>query len=1677
MTYTQADGAFTSTAGTFTVSGAWTHTAGGTFTHNSGTVSFTGATAAYNGNDSFFNLTIAKNNGSSFNMTAGNTVQVSGLLTHTDGILNTGTLEILGANVQVGTLADGGSATLLFQVAGDQTVTSGGSNAATCGFALNKASGKVSLPGGANLSINSLAINNATSTFESTSGILIVRGAWANTTGGTFTANGGTVSFTGASATYNGNDTFFNLTIAKNNGSGFNMTAGNTAIATGLLTHTDGNINTGTIEARGNVVVSSTADGDTGTISFLVGTDQTITGNGGLTCSLNIAKSGGTLDAGATNLSVRALTLAATGGGFRSTSGTLSIRVSATISAGAVFNHNAGTIATTTSTSKTLQFGDAVLNSLTLGGGANTSFVGTNTVAGNLLITSINNLSGGTISVSGNVTTQVSSSSTPLSTIINFNGTGDQVFGSGGLAGGRIIPGVRIDKPSGILFIQDTLNVSSDWTYVQGPVSAGTSTIRFAISSIINGGASAGPKMTFGNVVFNCGGNTTIAAGSEMHIGGSFDIIATNAITGPPIYCAGDISTERATGSTYTGSIILEGSGNQTITQARATGAITVSSKQRTSNVATLVTASPHGLIKNQLVTITLSPADVAFDGGRRVLSVVDSTTFTFTSNGADIASSATGGTSTGSAGLFPSGGFTISKTGGIARAQTPLSFSTSSAMPLTVSTGTLDLNGFNLTMGATGPINVNNGGNFQFQGLETITKAASPANAPTLNVGSTVTYTGNGDGLADSIGVRGFSYKNLAINSVDGNDTFTLSGALSITENLILSGGTLDVTTPSNHAVTIGGNWSISGSGAFNARNGTVTFNDSTRISTISGSTVFNNLLCITPSKTLKFQTGTTQTVNGTFQVDGAAAGSLISLLSATDGAQWSIAPAVAGRSVQFVQVRDSVNTVLPKIAPANSTDMGNNINWFNQVPVATNDNYTMLEDAVLSEPAVSGVLANDTNPNGTGLTAIFVAGGGPNNGSALLSSDGSFTFTPSGDFNGSDTFTYKTNDTIFDSNTATVTITVTAVNDPPSFTKGVDVTVLEDASPQTIANWATAISAGPANEAGQTMSFTVTGNTNPGLFSSGPAIAPDGTLTFTSGADANGTATITLVLVDNGGVLHGGMDTSAAQTFDITVTAVNDTPAFTKGSDVTVLEDTGPQTIANWATAISVGPANEAGQTVSFSVTGNTNPSLFVSGPAVASDGTLTFTTATNANGTATVTIVLADNGGVLNGGADTSSPQTFLITVLASDDPTIAVDDAFSTDEDTLLVVAVPGVLGNDIEVDNDPLIVSLVLGSGPSNGTLTLNPDGSLNYLPSLNFNGTDTFRYIVNDGVSDSTPATVSITVNAIDDAPVAEDDSYVTTVNTPLNVPSNGVLTNDSDVENDPLTANLVIASGPVNGALFLNLNGSFSYIPNPGFVGSDSFSYFANDGTLDSNVALVSIQVNNPVVPNGSAVPPVIVLGDQTALSSSPTGGTGVYVNFDWSGPGFSSNVQNPGSVSPPSLGANDYTVTVTDSAGFTGSETITVFVIASELQANPAVTATVGGTTTTGASAVIFVGDSVALSSEPTGGSGIYETFSWTGPGFSSSTQNPGAVVPPGPGTHLYSLTVTDSFGLTSTQSVTVVASESVADQGIYLKKGWVRYRAFRDSSLTSPNDSFTLTVEGHRWVTAYLSQSTGT
>jgi VCBS repeat-containing protein len=184
--------------------------------------------------------------------------------------------------------------------------------------------------------------------------------------------------------------------------------------------------------------------------------------------------------------------------------------------------------------------------------------------------------------------------------------------------------------------------------------------------------------------------------------------------------------------------------------------------------------------------------------------------------------------------------------------------------------------------------------------------------------------------------------------------------------------------------------------------------------------------------------------------------------------------------------------------------------------------------------------------------------------------------------------------------------------------------------------------------------------------------------------------------------------------------------------------------------------------------------------------------------------------------------------------------AEDDLYSVDEDSLLTVDSIGVLLNDADTQSGTFLAVILTSTGF--GTLDLNSDGSFTYQPNPDFDSTDSFTYVANDGTQNSNEATVTISVNPINDPPFALDNSYIISEDTVLNIPTPGILGNDSDVDGDTLTP--IIDTTTNNGVLALNSDGSFTYTPTTNFSNSDSFTYYVNDGSLDSSIATVDITI-----------------------------------------------------------------------------------------------------------------------------------------------------------------------------------------------------------------------------------------
>ncbi|MGI9517877.1 MAG: tandem-95 repeat protein, partial [Pirellulaceae bacterium] len=541
-------------------------------------------------------------------------------------------------------------------------------------------------------------------------------------------------------------------------------------------------------------------------------------------------------------------------------------------------------------------------------------------------------------------------------------------------------------------------------------------------------------------------------------------------------------------------------------------------------------------------------------------------------------------------------------------------------------------------------------------------------------------------------------------------------------------------------------------------------------------------------------------------------------------------------------------------------------------------------------------------------------------------------------------------------------VQITVVAGNNAPTTVGIADVTVNEDALASAIDLFA---AFDDSEDADTNLTYTITGNTDPSLFSSTPIDALAGTLTLNYAADANGIADITVRATDTGGLF-------TETTFRVTIYPVNDQP---NGFDNTVSANEDTDHVfdpADFSWTDNEGHGLSA--VVITSLPGTGTLYLDINGDGVADTGELIsasdsvsmtdiaagrlkFKPLANENGAGytSFTFQIQDDGGTSNGGNDTdSSPNTmtidvtpvndapvlsnngaslgeggtenidaaelaatdqdnsalqlvytvttspgngflalasapttpvttftqsdidggqliyvhdgtetttdsfifdltdgngatvsaqqFDLTIAASNDAPTALGDTFAVNEDTPLVAG--SVLANDTDPDSGALTATLV--SGPTNaGTFNLNADGTFNYVPLSNYFGTDTFQYRADDGSAESNTVTVTIHVAPVNDLPTTRGEAYSAVPGETL-VELAGVLVNDTDVENDALVA--ILVSGPANGSLVVNADGSFSYTPDAGFVGTDSFTYMANDGSGNSPVTTVQIEVAGSV-------------------------------------------------------------------------------------------------------------------------------------------------------------------------------------------------------------------------------------
>ena len=312
---------------------------------------------------------------------------------------------------------------------------------------------------------------------------------------------------------------------------------------------------------------------------------------------------------------------------------------------------------------------------------------------------------------------------------------------------------------------------------------------------------------------------------------------------------------------------------------------------------------------------------------------------------------------------------------------------------------------------------------------------------------------------------------------------------------------------------------------------------------------------------------------------------------------------------------------------------------------------------------------------------------------------------------------------------------------------------------------------------------------------------------LTYTPKANFNGTDSFTYTISDG----RGGLDTA---TVNIVVNSVNDRP---------VAENDSVSTDEGVAVSLNVLNNDDDVDGDNLSLTGVSNPA----NGTVSSNtnGLITYTPDPGFFGSDTFTYTVSDGS--------LSATGSVTVTVNEVNEAPVAVNDSVTVDEDNAVAIA---VLNNDSDADGDPLTVdSFAQGQ---NGTVT-NSNSVLTYTPKANFNGTDSFTYTISDGRGGLDTATVNIVVNSVNDRPVAENDSVSTDEGVAVSL---NVLNNDDDVDGDDLS--LTGASDPANGTVSSNANGLITYTPDPGFFGSDTFTYTVSDGSL-SATGSVTVTVN----------------------------------------------------------------------------------------------------------------------------------------------------------------------------------------------------------------------------------------
>ncbi|MBW8906223.1 MAG: tandem-95 repeat protein [Betaproteobacteria bacterium] len=645
------------------------------------------------------------------------------------------------------------------------------------------------------------------------------------------------------------------------------------------------------------------------------------------------------------------------------------------------------------------------------------------------------------------------------------------------------------------------------------------------------------------------------------------------------------------------------------------------------------------------------------------------------------------------------------------------------------------------------------------------------------------------------------------------------------------------------------------------------------------------------------------------------------------------------------------------------------------NDAPVANADSATVAEDGTVDV----AVLGNDTDADGDTLSVTAVIQGA--HGTVAINPDKTVKYTPAANYNGSDSFTYTVSDGNGGTATGTVTITVTSVNDAP-VANADSATVAEDGTVNV------AVLGNDTDADGDTLSVASVIQSAHGTV----AINPDKTVKYTPAANYNGSDSFTYTVSDgNGGTATG--------TVTITVTPVNDAPVANADS-ATVAED------GTVNVAVLGNDTDADGDTLTVTAVTQAAHGAVVINP----DKTVKYTPAANYNGSDSFTYTVSDgNGGTATG--------TVTVTITAVNDAPVANADSATVAEDGTVNVA---VLGNDTDADGDTLSVASVTQG--AHGTVTINPDKTVKYIPAANYNGSDSFMYTASDGNGGTATGTVTITVTPVNDAPVANADSATVAEDGTVNV---AVLGNDTDVDGDTLSVASVTQGA--HGTVTINPDKTVKYTPAANYNGSDSFMYTASDGnggTATGTVTITVTPVNDAPVANADSATVaedgtinVAVLGNDTDADGDTLLVTAVTQGA------HGAVVINPDKTVKYTPAANyngpdAFTYTISDGHGGTATGTVTITVTAvndAPVAVNDSATVVAGGTVTV----------SVLANDTDIDGPGLSVT-SVTQGAHGSVAINPNQTVTYTAslfvGTDSFTYTVSDGAGGTATATVTV-------------------------------------------------------